>query len=62
SERVGYKVRRGQVEQVPYMLVVGDKEAAAGEVAVRGRTSGDLGPMPLGQFVERITQEIAAKT
>lgn len=62
SERVGYKVRRGQVEQVPYMLVVGDKEAAAGEVAVRGRASGDLGPMPLGQFVERITQEIAAKT
>lgn len=62
SERVGYKVRRGQVEQVPYMLVVGDKEAAAGEVAVRGRASGDLGPMPLGQFVERIAQEIAAKT
>jgi threonyl-tRNA synthetase len=44
------------------MLVVGDKEAAAGEVAVRSRSSGDLGPMPLGQFVERVTQEIAAKT
>jgi threonyl-tRNA synthetase len=43
------------------MLVVGDKEAAAEQVAVRSRAAGDLGPMPLGTFVERITQEIAAK-
>jgi threonyl-tRNA synthetase len=62
SERVSYKVRRGQVDQVPYMLVVGDREAAAGAVAVRSRSSGDLGPMPLAQFEERIAQEIAAKT
>jgi threonyl-tRNA synthetase len=61
SERVSYKVRRGQVDQVPYMLVVGDKEAAAGQVAVRSRSSGDLGPMPLSQFEERIAEEIAAK-
>lgn len=61
NERVSYKVRRGQVEQVPYMLVVGDKEAAAGQVAVRSRVSGDLGPMPLQAFVDRITQEITAR-
>jgi len=62
NERVSYKVRRGQLDHVPYMLVVGDKEAAAGQVAVRSRSSGDLGPVPLGQFVARIRQEIAAKT
>ncbi len=62
NERISYKVRHAQVEQIPYMLVVGDKEAAAGQVAVRSRSSGDLGSMPLEQFVERITQEIAAKT
>jgi threonyl-tRNA synthetase len=62
NERISYKVRQAQVALIPYMLVVGDKEAAAGQVAVRSRSSGDLGPMPLGQFVERVTQEIAAKT
>jgi len=62
NERVSYKVRRGQIEHVPYMLVVGDKEAAAGQVAVRSRAAGDLGPMPLQAFVDRTTQEIAAKT
>jgi threonyl-tRNA synthetase len=61
NERVSYKVRRAQLDHVPYMLVVGDKEAAAGQVAVRSRAAGDLGPMPLATFVERITQEIAAK-
>jgi threonyl-tRNA synthetase len=61
NERVSYKVRRGQVDHVPYMLVVGDKEAAAGAVAVRSRSQGDLGPMPLPQFAERLMQEIAAR-
>jgi threonyl-tRNA synthetase len=62
NERVSYKVRRGQVDHVPYMLIVGDKEAGAGAVAVRSRSQGDLGPMPLPQFTERIMQEIAAKS
>lgn len=61
GERISYKVRRGQVEHVPYMLVVGDKEAASQQVAVRSRTAGDLGPMPLDQFVERITQEVSTR-
>lgn len=61
NERISYKVRRAQVDHVPYMLVVGDKEASSGQVAVRSRASGDLGPMPLDWFVERVRQEIAAK-
>ena len=61
NERVGYKVRRAQVERVPYMLVVGDKEAAAGQVAVRSRAAGDLGPMPLEKFMEQLAQEVAAR-
>jgi len=61
NERISYKVRRGELEHVPYMLVVGDKEAASGQVAVRSRAAGDLGPMPLAQFVARITDQVAAK-
>jgi threonyl-tRNA synthetase len=62
NERVSYKVRHGQMEHVPYMLVVGDKEAAGGQVAVRSRAGGDLGPMPLAQFSERIAREVAEKS
>ncbi len=61
KERISYKVRQAQVEHIPYMLVVGDKEAANGAVSVRGRSAGDLGPMPLDQFIQRITQEVVAK-
>lgn len=61
NERISYKVRQGQLERVLYMLVVGDKEAQSGQVAVRSRASGDLGPMPLEQFEKRIKEEIAAK-
>ena len=61
NERIGYKVRRGQLERVPYMLVTGDKEAQSGQVAVRSRSAGDLGPIPVEQFLERIRQEIATK-
>ncbi len=62
NERISYKVRRAQVEHVPYMLVVGDREAAGGQVAVRSRSAGDLGPVPVEQFADRIIQEVAAKT
>ncbi len=61
KERISHKVRQGQIEHIPYMLVVGDKEAGSGQAAVRSRAAGDLGPMPLEQFVDRIRQEIAAK-
>lgn len=61
NERMGYKVRRAEVEHVPYMLVVGDKESSSAQVAVRSRAAGDLGPMPLEEFAAQMTQEAAAK-
>ncbi len=61
NQRISYKIRQAQVEQVPYMAVVGDKEALAGSVAVRSRSAGDLGPVSLEQFVEQLSQEVASK-
>ena len=46
-EKIGYKIREAQLEKIPYMLVVGEKEQAAGTVAVRDRVDGDLGAMPV---------------
>ncbi len=62
NERIAYKVRRAQVMKVPYMLVVGDKEVQSAQVAVRSRDAGDLGPMAVDAFVERIQREVAART
>jgi threonyl-tRNA synthetase len=61
NERISYKIRRAVLEHVPYMAVVGDREAASGTVAVRSRSAGDLGPMPLESFIERLQREVAAK-
>ncbi|MDR7435097.1 MAG: threonine--tRNA ligase [Armatimonadota bacterium] len=58
SERISYKVRQAQIERIPYMLVVGDREQQQGQVAVRSRSEGDLGPMDLGVFLARIKEEI----
>ena len=62
NEKIGYKIRRAQMEKIPYMLVVGDKEAENGEVAVRSRKNGDLGTMPLADFIAKATEEIENKT
>jgi threonyl-tRNA synthetase len=59
GERMNAKIREAQLQKIPYMLVVGDKEQAAGAVAVRLRTEENLGPMPLAAFIER-AQRIAA--
>lgn len=61
SEKLGKKIREAQLDKVPYILVIGDKEAENGVVAVRHRSSGDLGVMSLEQFVVMILQEIATK-
>jgi threonyl-tRNA synthetase len=60
-EKVGYKIREAQLEKIPYMLVVGDKEQTAGTVAVRDRTDGDLGAMSIADLVARLTKEIRDK-
>lgn len=61
NEKVGFKIREAQLEKVPYMLIIGDKEAESGTVAVRSRKSGDMGTMSLSEFSQKILQEIATK-
>ena len=58
AEKIGYKIREAQLQKVPYMLVVGDKEEVSGEVGVRNRKDGDLGAMKLEDFVSKIDSEI----
>ena len=62
GERMQAKIRDAQMQKIPYMLVVGDKEAAAEAVAVRLRTNENLGAMPLVQFIERISEKISTKS
>ena len=61
NEKIGYKIREAQLEKIPYMLVIGDKEVEKGEVAVRSRKEGDLGPMALDKFMEKILNEVNDK-
>ena len=61
SEKIGYKIREAQLKKIPYMLVLGDKEAEAGLVAVRTRLGGDEGTMTLDDFIEKIRKEIETK-
>jgi threonyl-tRNA synthetase len=61
SESTRYKVREAQVQKVPYMLVVGDKEVGAGTVAVRHRQAGDLGPQAVAEFGERVARLAAER-
>jgi len=62
NEKIGYKVREAQLEKIPYMLVLGDKEQENGTVAVRARGKGDLGAMSLDQFMNMILEEIRTKS
>lgn len=62
SEKIGYKIREGQLQKIPYLLVLGDKETQAGDVAVRHRRDGDLGVMATEEFVAMIKNEINTKT
>ena len=61
NEKIGYKIRKAQLEKVPYMLVIGAKEAEANAVAVRARKTGDAGQMPVDEFVDMIQQKIETK-
>jgi threonyl-tRNA synthetase len=62
NEKIGYKIREAQLEKVPYMLVIGDKEVQSGEVAVRSRARGDLGAAKLEDFAESLLGEIRARS
>lgn len=61
SEKIGYKIREAQLEKIPYMLIIGDKEAQEGTVSVRSRKNGDIGSMPLDEFISMAVTEIATK-
>jgi threonyl-tRNA synthetase len=61
QEKIGYKIREAQLQKIPYMLVVGDREAAEGTVAVRSRSGGDLGSQPLDAFVDSARTEVERK-
>jgi len=60
-EKVGAKIRDATMEKVPYMLVVGARESASGDVSVRARTEGDLGSSSLDDFLARVRGEIASR-
>jgi len=62
NEKIGYKVREAQLEKIPYMLVLGDKEQENGTVAVRARGKGDIGAMSLDEFMNMIQKEIRTKS
>ena len=61
QEKIGYKIREAQLQKVPYMLVIGDREAGDGTVAVRSRSGGDLGPTPVAQFLQSALEEVERK-
>ena len=61
QEKIGYKIREAQLQKIPYMLVVGDREAAEGTVSVRTRTGGDQGAATISSFIEAARAEVASR-
>ena len=61
NEKVGYKIREAQVQKVPHMLIVGEKEATTGTVGHRDRAKGDMGAVAVDEFVAQIVEEIKSK-
>lgn len=61
NEKIGYKIRQGQIAKIPYMLIVGEKEENERTVSVRQREKGDIGAVPLERFIEDLSAEIKEK-
>ena len=61
AEKIGYKIREAQLEKVPYMLVLGDKDIEEGAVSVRSRKEGDLGSRKIDEFIADLLEEINTK-
>ena len=61
NEKVGYRIREAQLQKIPYMLVLGDREAESGQVAVRDRRDGKTTNMSLEAFLQKVQQEVADK-
>ncbi|WP_027307654.1 threonine--tRNA ligase [Caloramator sp. ALD01] len=61
NEKIGYKIREAQLQKVPYMIILGDKEVEAANVSVRSRKDGDMGAMAVEEFISKIREEIDKK-
>lgn len=61
NEKIGYKIRGAQIEKIPYMMIIGDKEVQSENISVRNRKKGDLGQMELRKFIDIISKEIQDK-
>ena len=62
DEKLGYRIREAQMQKVPYMLVIGDKEAEGGDLALRIRDTGDAGLISLADLKEKLTEKINTKS
>ena len=61
NEKIGYKIREAQLQKIPYMMILGDKEAEANNITVRSRKEGDLGSASLDEFIQKLQAEIKEK-
>lgn len=61
NEKIGYKIREAQGQKIPYMIIVGDKEAESGNISVRTRTGGDMGVMSFEDFTAKLKEEVETK-
>ena len=61
NETMGKKIRESEMQKIPYILILGDKEIQAQSVSVRQRGKGDIGTVTLDQFIEKIKEEITKK-
>ncbi|MCR5808492.1 MAG: threonine--tRNA ligase, partial [Clostridiales bacterium] len=61
NEKIGFKIREAQMQKIPYMLIIGDKEVENGVVAVRSRKGGDLGTMKLEDFMAKVVEEVKTR-
>ena len=59
SEKIGYKIRSAELQKIPYMAIIGEKEAASGTVSVRRHKEGDKGALEIAAFVDSLQREIA---
>ena len=62
NETLGKKIREAEMQKIPYLLVIGDKEIEAESVAVRKRGEGDMGQMKIDKFLDKIKKEISSKS
>ncbi len=58
QEKIGYKIREAQLQKIPYMLILGDKEVEANAVGVRSRAEGDIGQIEIDEFISKVKKEV----